>query len=377
MIDRKQNNLWYRRLDDAMRELGGFFNAHLHLDRAGTLDEIYMEDIGHRILDTSHISLHAKHSLITSLHRGRAYEPGDFIPRVNRFIDDLVAVKTRRADTLVDITDDCVGMRAFRMMREIKEARRGEIDLRLGAYSPFGFEKNSSAPWELIVEGAREADFIAALPEADEIDEYPTHIGFEEHCRRMLLLAKELGKPLHVHTDQRNEPSEAGTERLIKVIREVGGPVSATGETMIWAVHLISPSTYDEKRFRAMVEGMVECGVGLITCPSAAIGMRAYRPILTPAYNSIPRVLEMLAAGIHVRVGSDNISDICSPNSTADLVDELFVLSAALRFYHPGILARMGAGLLLTAEEREFVAAHLAANEAEVAKFIAQSGRPS
>ena len=122
---------------------------------------------------------------------------------------------------------------------------------------------------------------------------------------------------------------------------------------------------------------MVECNVGLITCPSAAIGMRAFRPIMTPTYNSIPRVLEMLASGVHVRVGSDNIADICSPSTTPDITDELFILSAALRFYHPSILAKLGAGQRLDDKDREFVAEHLAKNEEEIMKFIEQSKDPA
>jgi len=38
MTKRLVNNLWYRRLDAAIRAQGGMLNAHLHLDRAGTLD---------------------------------------------------------------------------------------------------------------------------------------------------------------------------------------------------------------------------------------------------------------------------------------------------------------------------------------------------
>jgi adenosine deaminase len=142
--------------------------------------------------------------------------------------------------------------------------------------------------------------------------------------------------------------------------------VSKTGEPMVWAVHLISPSTYDEERFAAMVSGMLECNIGMITCPSAALGMRQYRPILTPTYNSIPRVLEMLAAGVHVRIGSDNVADICSPSTTADLIDEIFVLSAALRFYQPEILAKLALGSKLDERERNFIADHLAKNEEEI-----------
>jgi len=251
-------------------------------------------------------------------------------------------------------------------MEEIKRQRAGQIDLRIAAYSPLGFEDAEPQRWDLLVEGARSADFLAALPEADDTAEYPTHIGFYEHCRRFLVLAKQLNKPLHVHVDQRNEPSEDGTEQLVAAVREFGAPVSPIGEPMVWAVHLISPSTYDEDRFSALVKGMLECNIGVITCPSAALGMRQYRPIMTPTYNSIPRVLEMLAAGLHVRVGSDNVADICSPSTTADLVDEIFVLSAALRFYQPEILARLAVGAKLDDAQRRFIADHLAKNDEEI-----------
>lgn len=376
MVNSRKNSLWYQRLALAINEFGGLFNAHLHLDRAGTLDEVYMENIGHRILDSSYVSLHMKHSLITNLHSGKAYDSSDFKKRVNLFINDMVDAKTIRADTLVDVTTDGIGLQALNWMQEIKNERAHEIDLRLGAYTPFGFDDSDPARWDLMVKGAQHSDFIAALPEADDKNEYPTHIGFYEHCRRTLLLAKDLGKPIHVHTDQRNEPSESGTEQLIKAIREFGAPKSKDNEPMVWAVHLISPSTYDDDRFYKMVADMVECNIGLITCPSAAIGMRMYRPIMTPTYNSIPRVLEMLASGVHVRMGSDNIADICSPSTTADLIDEIFVLSAAIRFYNPEILAKLATGHKLNLKEREIISDHLNKNQIEIDKFLTLSSNP-
>lgn len=370
MQDRLANNLWYRRLDTAIKQLGGMFNAHLHLDRAGTLDEVYMESIGHRILDTSHISLHRKHSLITNLHSGKAYSHEDFHRRVNAFLDEMVACNTVRADTLVDVTADGLGMTALKWMVDIKKQRAGQIDVRIGTYSPFGFDDADPARWNLMVEGAKHSDFLAALPEADDTDEYPTHIGFYEHCKRMLLLAKEHGVMLHVHTDQRNEPTEDGTEQVVQCVREFGAPPTENGEPSVWAVHGISPSTYDDERFDRMVQGMVEHNIGMITCPSAALGMRQLRPVMTPTYNSIPRILEMVAAGVHVRVGSDNIADICSPSTTADLVDEIYVLSAALRFYQPDILARLACGKLLDESQKQFVRDHLAKNKLEIEKFL-------
>ena len=360
---------FYLELKKQIDEYGGMHNAHLHLDRAGTLDDRYVSSARHHILESSHISLHEKHSLINTLHDGPAYDADDLIQRVNQNLDVMVAVNTFRADSLVDATADRVGTMAIESLRKIKQERNGQIDLRLGAYSPLGFRDDEPQRWETFKEGIKYADFIAALPEADDTDDYPEHIGFFEHCRRTLELAQEHQCMIHVHTDQRNEPSETGTERLMQAIDRYGSPHS-DGEPMVWAVHMISPSTYEEDRFNRLVDKLLEHNVGVICCPSAAVGMRQIRPIMTPTYNSIPRVLELIAAGVHVRLASDNIADICSPSTTADLTDEIFMLSAALRFYHVGILSQLAAGQPLNESHRKLVIEHLNKNDQEIEKAL-------
>jgi cytosine/adenosine deaminase-related metal-dependent hydrolase len=346
------------------------FNAHLHLDRAATLDDRYLAHANVCILANSHISLQTKHHLINAIHTGPAYDPEDLERRVNDTIEIMVAANTVRADTMVDVTDDVVGLSALQKLKEITDRRRAEIDVRIAAYSPLGFIDKEPGRWAIFEKGARIADFLGSLPEADDKVDYPSHIGFEEHCVRMLDLAKRLGLMLHVHTDQRNEASERGTERLIEMVRRHGGPVSTDGTPMVWAVHMISPSTYDDDRHKRLVEGLLECNIGVISCPSAALGMRQLRPLYAPTYNSIPRVLELAAAGVHVRLGSDNVADICSPSTTADLVDEVFVLSAAIRFYQTSILARLASGQKLSSDEREAVREHLAKNDQEIARVV-------
>jgi cytosine/creatinine deaminase len=363
---------FYQQLADRINELGGIFNAHLHLDRAGTLSDHYWQCADLHVQSNSHISLHKKHALIAKLHNGPAYETQDIEARINSYLDTMVAVNTFRADSLVDVTPDNVGLSAMQTMLKIKKSRKHEIDLRVGAYSPLGFNNLEPERWDLLLEAAKKADFIGALPEADDVDDYPSNIGFMEHCRRMLKLCQEINKEVHVHVDQRNEPKESGTERLIEAVRQVGQPKSSTNEPMVWAVHLISPSTYDEARFEKLLQGLIEFNIGVICCPSAAIGMRQIRPLMTPTYNCFPRILEMLAAGVHVRLGSDNIADICSPSTTANLIDEIFVLSAAVRFYNVDILAKLASGLKMNTGDREFIRDHLAKNDIEISKVIGQ-----
>lgn len=366
----EERSPYLARLRQAIVAEGGLFNAHLHLDRAGTFEDRYLAAADLRVLENSHISLQQKHYLINAIHAGPAYAPDDLTRRVNETINVMVASGTRRADTMVDVTDDAVGLSALETLGAIKAKRSDDIDLRLAAYSPLGFRDSEPGRWSIFEEGAARADFLGSLPEADDVSHYPGNIGFEEHCLRMLDLARRHGKMLHVHTDQRNEESERGTERLIEVMRRHGGPSSPNGEPMVWAVHMVSPSKYDDARHRRLIDGLLECNIGVISCPSAAIGMRQLRPLSGPTYNSIPRILELAVAGVHVRLGSDNVADICSPSTTADLLDEVLMLTAAVRYYEIGFLACLAAGKLLKPDQRTAVAEHLRLNDQETTKVL-------
>ena len=366
-----RNNPFYSRFREKVKSLGGMLNAHLHLDRAGTLDDKYFQTADHEIHHSFHISLSKKHSLINSIHEGPAYDEHDLVSRVNQTLDVMVDCNTTRADTMVDVTADRVGLSALETLSRIKRERAHEIDLRLASYTPLGFKDSDPARWEVFMAGVEQADFIGCLPEADDVDDYPDHIGFEKHCRLMLELGHAQKKMIHVHTDQRNEPTENGTERLIEVVREEGVLADDNGEPLVWAVHMISPSTYDEVRFQKMVDGLLECNIGVICCPSAALGMRQIRPLKTPTYNSIPRVLELVRDGVHVRLASDNIADICSPTTTADLTDEVFVLSAALRYYQVDILAKLAAGIKPDDAERRMIDDHLKNDAAHIDRLMA------
>jgi len=366
---------FYDELAAEVRRLGGYHNAHLHLDRANTLSDGYV-DLGQlHVLENSHISLQKKHALIQTVHEGPAYDAPDLRRRVMETVEVMAGCGTALADTMVDVTPDRVGTTALELVQTIAAEVAPRLTIRAAAYTPLGFRDDEPERWRVFEAGVAMADFIGSLPEADDVEDYSANIGFEEHCVRMLDLCRRTGKMLHVHTDQINSPGERGTERLIEVMRREGGPIAAPdGAPLVWAVHMISPATYDEPRFERFVAGLREMNIGVISCPSAAIGMRQLRAIQTPMYNSIPRILEMAAAGVPIRLGSDNVADMCSPSTTADLTEEVFTLSAAIRYYKVGILAKFAAGKPLGAEDREIIAAHLGKNDEEMAKLVRRFG---
>lgn len=364
------NNPFFREVRKEIDRQGGHYNAHLHLDRAYTLNDGYVDHGRFKVLENSHVSLQKKHWLLQSVHDGPAYDEDDLRRRLKQVTEEMIAVGTTYADTMIDVTPDRVGTFALEIAMDHAAAYKDKINIQCASYTPLGFSNSQPERWDIFEQGVAKADFIGCLPEADDLDDYPDNIGFEAHLERVLDLAKRTGKMVHVHTDQRNEPTETGTERLIEAVRKHGAPTRDDGTPMIWAVHMISPSTYDDKRWDQFVEGMLETNIGVISCPSAAVGMRQFRPVSSPTYNSIPRILELAVAGVHIRLGSDNICDICSPSTTSDLMDEVFVLSAAIRYYQPDVLATLAAGKRLSLEQVDVVKEHLRLNDAEIAKFL-------
>lgn len=357
-----------RDLRQRIERHGGLFNAHLHLDRSGSL--AFVRDAlaaGDSSTGHSALSLESKHSLITLVHDSDLFRDDELKTRTAEFLTALVRSGARRADTSADVTADGLGTRSLSALLELKRQFSEQLDLRVGAYNPLGFRDDRHERWELMVEASSQSDFLVGLPERDDRRRYPDHIGFDESVRRLLSLGTERGQEVHLHVDQSNAPFSNDSERVLDILDERPW---ALWPGQLWLVHVISPSTYQEERFSTLLKRIHAHGVGVIVCPSAAISMRQIRDVSIPAGNSIARVLEFLANGIEVRLGSDNVDDITSPAGTIDLREEIFVLSHAIRYFDPDVLAKLACGAPLSKAERARVARHLSASSREEAVML-------
>jgi len=348
-----------KEIDAAITAYGGKFNAHLHLDRAGTYHATVdiLKEQG--VIDGTTLPLSGKHAIIPAIHASHCYDPPELLRRVDSFVKDMIACGTTRADTVVDTTNDRVGLDALQTCARIRDENAAAINLRIGAYSPAGFRDGNPERWALLEAGAVIADFIGLLPERDDVAEYPDHIGFEESCCRGILLAQRLGKTIHIHADQANHAYEDASEKIVRLVAKMGLGTDPGTEPFIWLVHVISPSAYGEERFQKLAGALAALNIGVICCPAAALSMRQYRSLLSPTHNSIARVLELVVAGVQVRIGSDNVCDITSPMGTPNLMDEVRVLADATRYYEIDFLARIAAGKRIEEDGIARIRAHL------------------
>ena len=175
-----------------------------------------------------------------------------------------------------------------------------------------------------------------------------------------------------MHVDQRNDPFQCETERFLDAIEPLYKIPAAGNPPQVWLVHFISPSRYDDKRFKDLMHRLAFLNIGIICCPSAALSMRQLRKRVSPTSNSIARVLDLCSSGVHVRLGCDNIADVASPAGTPDLIEELVNLSNAERFYDIDILSTIGAGKKLSDNQRRQVISHLEFDQAAIDEMMAE-----
>lgn len=331
----------------------GSFDPHVHLDRALTYEDAYFEHEG-GLTAFVDAPLKRKQIITGVLHRGAAYTKESLEARMRSVIEGKIAGGERGINAITDCSVD-IGSRAFDVALKLRAeyAKKG-YEINVGAYPIFGFKEWGSDRHQLLAELAKKAQFLVALPERDD---QPAHsIGFDGHLRLMLDLALKHNISLQVHVDQTNTPEEDGTERLIEAVRWTITASGVKEPPQIWAVHMISPSCYEEDRFKRLVDGLVENRIGVIVCPHAALSMRQMRNYASPIHNSLARVRELILAGVPVQIGTDNLSDLFMPLPKSVLLQREFdALASGLRFYNESVLNKIFAGERLNETDKDTI----------------------
>jgi len=342
-----------RMLLELVEQYGGFKNAHAHLDRADTLAGKYLAKVNLNPIEAANLPLRAKQNLTGYLHQGPAYTAEDLTARMRKVLERLILCGTTSFWTCIDATPDIAedGLLAMRIANELKEEFAGRIAICIAPNPIFGFKKESGR-WEVFRESAKQADFLSALPEKDD-GVSDGRVGFRRHIRMVIELGCELKKEVHLHLDQAGDPSECGTETLIEGLRWLDRPeIPGHTSPAVWVIHAISPSAYDEERFKRLVDGLLELNIGVIICPTAGVSMRQLRPVMAPQHSSIARMLELCKCRVPVLLGSDNIGDVFVPQGDGDMLTEIIVAGHALRFASPHVWAKLGAGVPLNDSDR-------------------------
>ena len=312
LIDPKQIVL------EKIKAKGGWVNAHAHIDRAFILDT---ENI--KLTDST---LQEKWDYPDTYKRAASVD--DIYANMVRVVEGLIAQGGQALAAYIDV-DPVVEDKAIQAGKRLRDNYGGQLEIKFINQVVKGVLDPEARKWFEI--GAEFADFIGGLPEKDA--------GHEaEHLDILFEAAKRNGgKPLHVHVDQFNSPDQRDTELLVDKTLEHGY------QGKVVAIHSISVGAQPKAYRQELYKKMKAAGIMVVACPTAWIDNSwiAGQPddVIGPIHNAVTPVKEMLAAGLTVAIGADDIQDIYKPFTDGDMWTELRFLLEAQRLYDLDALA--------------------------------------
>ncbi len=123
-------------------------------------------------------------------------------------------------------------------------------------------------------------------------------------------LAQRTGKPIDLHIDETEDP----TSRTLFALAEM--TIAAGMQGQVTAGHCCSLAFTDDADAGKIIEKVAEARLHVVTLPSCNLVLMGRG--MQPTPRGVTRVKELLAAGVNVCAGSDNVQDPFNPFGSYD-----------------------------------------------------------
>lgn len=274
----------------------GLVNLHAHADRAFTAGR----ERSSSLADAIEMSSRAR----------AAFTVEDVRRRAERLFHRSVAHGVTRIRTHTDV-DPLVAMRSMEGLAQARAAVADRLDVEVIAFST---AKNDL----LAPDGAARLRDAVALG-ADLIG---AGLNFSSDPRRalgvLLDLAEASGLPVDIHLDEHLAPERSLTRHLVDAVvaRGLEGRVTLSHGCILAAL--------DPDEAMRLIAGLARARITVIALPETNLFLQD-RGVGTPRRRGITLVRELLAAGVTVRFGTDNVRDWFYPFGDGDMLDTALI----------------------------------------------------
>ncbi|MFC7548679.1 amidohydrolase family protein [Plantactinospora sp. GCM10030261] len=285
-----------------------FVEPHLHIDKALTYPRLPPPGAG------------------TLVHRASArtrqvkahYARDDLIARASQAFTLAIGhgVGTIRAH--VDI-DPIGGLTALYAMMELRDRYATALDIQLVAFPQQPIARDPRARGLLRAALAEGADVLAGAPDVEHPDDRAAHL------EAVLALAGETGVPLDVHCDYSYDPGQRDLERLARRTVELG----LVGR--VRAGHCCALDAYDDATAEEVIAAVRAAAIHICVCPLG--NQLLVGDEIPPRGRGTSRLRTLIARGVEVCAGGDNVHDMWFPFGRLDPAEVAMatVLAAQLR----------------------------------------------
>ncbi len=291
---------------DKIKAKGGWVNCHAHIDRAYTISP--------RLYKLANKLRHEKWLLNANLRKTCTVP--QIYDRMAKALEMMIAQNVQAIATFIDI-DPHMKDKAIKASLKIKDKYKSQIIIKFINHSSYGILTKETREWFEV--GAQFADIIGGMVKANADRK-------NEYLDIILQTAKNKKKMTHIHIDEENSSDEKETELLARKTIEHGMQGKVVG------IHGISINCHPKKYREELYKLMKKADLMMIACPISWLNSRRSE-ILTPTHNPTTPVDELVAAGITVGIGTDNIADLFMPYNDGNIWNDLRVMMEMNRLY--------------------------------------------
>jgi cytosine/creatinine deaminase len=307
-----------RGLPAAERELdarGGiisppFIESHFHLENAYLWDGLINQS--GTLEEAIEIYARVKHEL----------KPDDILVRTGRVVRRALANGVFWLRSHVDI-DHISGLKILEAVAAARSAYQEQIDIQLVAFPQLGLARNPEAAdlmWQAMENGA---NLVGGMPHGErDMDDAARHIEIA------FAVARHYDADVDMHIDETDDPYWQTLELLAH-------QTIANGyQGRVTAGHCCAMSAWDDATAERIIAKVRDAGIQVIT--NAPINlMLEGRGHAHPKPRGVARVKELLAAGVNVACGQDDIQNMFYPFGKMDPLEVALITAHAAHMGAP------------------------------------------
>lgn len=227
--------------------------------------------------------------------------------RAHKLLKWSIARGTLAIRSHVDVCDP--QLTAAQTLLEVREEIKPYVDLQLVAFPQDGYLRDPMAKENMARALDMGIDVIGGIPHFER-----TMAQGAESVKQLCELASERGLMMDVHCDESDDPLSRHVETLAAETVRCGLQGRVTGS------HLTSMHSMDNYYVSKLLPLMAEARLSAICNPMVNLMLQG-RHDTYPKRRGLTRVKEMLAAGINVALGHDDVLDPWYPLGTHDMLE--------------------------------------------------------
>lgn len=280
-----------RSIEGRGRLLGpAFVEPHLHLDKAFLLDRL-PGPIG---------SVQQAIAVTAALKRG--FSRADILERAARTLRLALRHGTLAARVQAEV-DPVLGLVSLEAALELRQRWRDLIELQVVAFPQDGLQRQPGTE-ALLREALRlGADVIGGVPYVDP--------DRRAHVETILALAQQFDRPADFHLDFSDDPGDRDVGYVAERVEQLGlqGRVAVGHVTALGA---LAPPEADP-----LIERIARAGLSVLVLPATDLHLGG-RGDSHNVRRGLAPVKKLLAAGVNVAYGSNNVRNAFTPFGNAD-----------------------------------------------------------